>query len=100
MAPPRSIYPRLILTGSAAAILASTGMAVENLWTGLTNKDWNTASNWSLGRGPTNQNGATTGDTFDGAVLNVLTNLPVITTDLSATARDFVLGGGSGTNGR
>jgi len=100
MAPPRSIYPRLILTGSAAAILASTGMAVENLWTGLTNKDWNTATNWSLGRVPTDTNGAPTGDTFDDAVINILTNFPVITADLTATPRDLVLGGGTGTNGR
>src|SRR4051812_5797943 len=100
MDPPRSIYPRLILTGSAAAILASTGLAVDNLWTGLTSKDWNTATNWSLGRVPTNTNGAATGDTFDDAVLNVLTNFPVITADLTATARDLVLGGGTGTNGQ
>lgn len=73
---------------------------MENLWTGATSNDWNTPTNWSLGRVPTNANGQPTGDPFDDAVINILTNFPVITADLAATPRDIVLGSGVGTNGR
>jgi hypothetical protein len=67
---------------------------------GTTSNDWNVSTNWSLGRVPTNANGQPVGDPFDDAVINILTNFPVITADLSATPRYTILGTGAGTNGR
>ncbi|HEV7869381.1 MAG TPA: hypothetical protein VGO90_16960 [Chthoniobacteraceae bacterium] len=102
MLPRRRNLPRFILSGSAAAILSftSSGVAVENLWTGGTNNDWNTATNWSLGRVPASTNGQPAGDTFDDAVINTSTNFPVITADLAASPHDIIVGGASGTIGR
>src|SRR5262249_19995195 len=40
------------------------------------------------------------GDTFDDAVINILTNFPVITADLAATPRFTVVGRGTGVTGR
>jgi hypothetical protein len=98
----RPKHTRFILSSSAAAFmaLASSSFAVENIWTGALNNDWNNAGNWSLGRVPTNTNGEPVGDPFDDAVINSLTNFPVITVDLSATPRDIVVGGILGTTGR
>src|SRR4030095_15768390 len=91
--------PQLILSGSAAAflVLTSSGLAVDDLWLGATSNDWNVATNWSLGRVPTNANGQPVGDPFDDAVINMLTNFPVITADLSATPRFTILGNGHAT---
>lgn len=85
--------PRVILSGSAAAILAlsSTSFAADNLWTGTTDNNWNTISNWSLGSVPLAP---------DDAILNILTNFPVVTADLAATPRDIIIGRGAGANGR
>src|SRR5262245_12953833 len=98
----RHASPRFILSGSAAAFLAlnTSSLAVDDLWLGTTSNDWNVATNWSLGRVPANPNGQPVGDPFDDAVLNVLTNFPVITTNLTATPRYIILGSGAGTNGR
>jgi len=95
-------YSSCILSGSILSFLAlcPTVQAVDNLWTGAVNNDWNNPGNWSLGRVPTNANGQTTGDTFDDAVVDTLTNFPVITTDLAATPRDLVTGDGAGNVGR
>lgn len=98
----RQSPPCLILSGSAAAILALTAptLAVDNFWTGATSNVWNDPTNWSLGRVPINVNGQPPPDDFDDAVVNILTNFPVITADLAATPRDIILGSGLGTNGR
>jgi fibronectin-binding autotransporter adhesin len=85
----------------AAAISAIpyNAFAVDNVWVGTT-PDWNTPTNWSLGRVPTNANGAPTGDTFDDAVINSTTLFPIITADLAATPRDIITGQGAGNAGR
>lgn len=78
----------------------SLAFAVDNLWTGAISSDWKTAGNWSLGRVPINPNGATTGDNFDDAVVNVKTpNIAKITADVPAP-RDFRVGQGAGSNGQ
>jgi hypothetical protein len=86
----------------AAAVsgVAFPAFAVDNVWTGATDTNWNTPTNWSLGRVPTNANGAPTGDTFDDAVVNSTTVVPLISADLAATPRDIVVGSGAGTNGQ
>jgi len=90
---------------AAAVAVATLGIspvsfALDNVWTGATSNAWNDATNWSLGRVPTNQNGATTGDTFDDAVINSTTVVPLIDADLAATPRDILVGVGSGSMGQ
>src|SRR5690349_6020541 len=68
---------------AAAVAVATLGIspltfALDNVWTGATSDAWNEPNNWSLGRVPTNQNGATTGDTFDDAVINSTAVVPLI----------------------
>ncbi len=85
---------------AGAALAASPAYAVQNLWTGNVSNDWNTADNWSLGRVPVNPNGASSGDTFDDAVVNTQTPVfPVINADIP-TPRDIIVGTGAGSNGR
>lgn len=74
--------------------------AVDNVWTGATNTDWNTPTNWSLGRVPVKANGQPAPNDFDDAVVNVNANFPVITADLAAVPRDIIVGQGAGVNGR
>jgi fibronectin-binding autotransporter adhesin len=84
----------------ATVVAAPLAQAVDNLWTGATDNNWNEPTNWSLGRVPTNNNGEPEGDTFDDAVVNTLNNFPVIVTDLAATPRDIIVGLGAGNTGR
>lgn len=88
------------LVAGATVLGAPLALAVDNLWTGAVDNDWNKAGNWSLNRVPTNENGAPEGDTFDDAVVNSLTNFPVIVADIAATPRDIIVGLNSGNTGR
>jgi autotransporter-associated beta strand protein/T5SS/PEP-CTERM-associated repeat protein len=63
----------------------SAANAQDNLWTGSTSTDWNTAANWSLGNVPTGQNAI-----VDTAPVNIAT----ISADISATPNDIVVRGG------
>ena len=74
--------------------------AVNNLWTGAVDADWNKTGNWSLGRVPAAPNGQTTGDNFDDSVVNSLTNFPILTVAPTASPRDIRVGSASGTTGR
>lgn len=95
----RNAFPALAAFGTLFITLTGPAMAVDNLWTGGTT-DWNNASNWSLGRLPANANGATTGDTFDDAVVNTASpNIATISANLSVIPRDIVVGSGAETNG-
>ncbi len=85
---------------TGAAVLGSTALAVDNLWTGSIDKDWNKTGNWSLGRVPAQPNGAPSGETFDDAIINTLTNFPVLTVNPSVTPRDIAVGAGGGNTGR
>lgn len=96
----RRLAREAALASAIVISLSSASLAVDNLWTGGST-DWNTATNWSLGRVPTNANGATEGDTFDDAVINTTTpNIVVITANPSATPRDIVVGSGAEATGR
>ncbi|MES2440277.1 MAG: autotransporter-associated beta strand repeat-containing protein [Verrucomicrobiota bacterium] len=88
------------LVTAITVCLSGSAFAVDNFWTGTTSTDWSTATNWSLGRVPANPNGATTGDNFDDAVVNVKApNIATITTTVT-TPRDFRIGQGAATDGR
>lgn len=85
---------------AGSSLMGGSAFAVNNLWNGGTT-DWNTPSNWSLGRVPTNANGATTGDTFDDAVINTISpTYPILTASPSATPRDIRVGSAVGATGR
>ena len=76
----------LMLSASIAVSCAlSAANAQDNLWTGSTSTDWNTAGNWSLGNVPTGQNAI-----VDTAPANIAT----ISADISATPNDIVVRGG------
>ncbi len=85
---------------AGTTVLGSSALAVENFWTGAVNTDWNTAGNWSLGRVPNITNGQPTGDTFDDAVVNTLTNFPILTASISPHPRDIKVGNAGATTGR
>ncbi|MBN8458345.1 MAG: autotransporter-associated beta strand repeat-containing protein [Verrucomicrobia bacterium] len=97
----KSLFAKSAFTAVIAVSFGTTANAVDNNWTGTTSANWNDATNWSLGRVPTNTNGATSGDTFDDAVINTQTpNYPIVTANISATPRDVKVGLGGGANGR
>lgn len=87
------------LVAATAGIVSTPALAVDNVWVGTTT-DWNTPTNWSLGRVPTNTNGAPSGDTFDDAVINTNVLFPVINANLAAIPRDIVVASGAGNIGR
>ena len=103
---PNRLKIRLPFAGAAlvtaiAVCLGSTALAVDNLWTGTVDQDWNNTGNWSLGRVPANPNGQPTGDTYDDAVINMATgNYPYVTANTGATPRDVMLGRGAGNSGQ
>jgi len=80
--------PSRLLMLSALIVVScalSAANAQDNLWTGSTSTDWNTAANWSLGNVPTGQNAI-----VDTAPANIAT----ISADISATPNDIVVRGG------
>jgi T5SS/PEP-CTERM-associated repeat protein len=87
---------RLLVGALLATFLSVDGAAADNVWTGAVDNNWNTPGNWSLNRVPSNPSP----DGFDDAVVNILTNFPVIGTNTVANPRDTKVGMGAGTNGR
>jgi hypothetical protein len=77
--------------------ISPLAFATDNLWTGATSTDWNTATNWSLGRVPVKPSPAP--DAFDDAIININLNFPLITADIPVP-RDIIVGQGAGANGR
>ena len=76
--------------GSNYSVDAFTEFKASSLftsWTGATNTDWSTVSNWSNGL-PTN--------TIDATILNDLANYPII--DTNAETKDLVLNEGATIN--
>lgn len=64
----------------------------DNFWTGTTDSNWNTATNWSLGVVPLLP---------DDAVVNVKTpNIATITANPTSGPRDFRVGQGAGADGQ
>jgi autotransporter-associated beta strand protein len=77
-----------------ATVLNTSAIAGDVFWSGTTDSDWNNTDNWNAGRVPSKA------FDFDNAIINTLTNFPVITTDLSATPSDIKVGTGGGSIGR
>ena len=91
---------RTLTAAVALALSASPALAVDNVWTGAEDSNWNNPNNWSLGRVPTNANGQPEPDNFDDAVVNTSTgNVATITETLAAIPRDIIVGTGTGSNG-
>ncbi|WP_035609549.1 autotransporter-associated beta strand repeat-containing protein [Haloferula sp. BvORR071] len=87
---------------AGTALLGSSALAVNNVWDGDTvASDWNTAGNWSLNRVPAQPNGAPSGDTYDDAIINLITpNYPIITTTPTVAPRDIRVGTNGAVTGR
>lgn len=81
----------LFLTVTA---LSSSAFAGDVFWDGSTDNDWNNTDNWDAGRVPSKA------FDFDNAIINTLTNFPVITATLSETPADIKIGTGGGNTGR
>jgi len=79
---------------------STTALALDNFWTGAVSNDWNNTGNWSLNRVPAFPNGNPSPNDFDDAVINTLTNFPVLTANPSAVPRDIRVGNVSGATGR
>ena len=91
------------LVAGTTVLGAPLALAVNNEWTGATNADWNEPTNWSLGRVPANPNGATEGETYDDAIVNIAGEappFPVLSTNPPANPRDIYIGFGAGQSGR
>jgi len=75
------------LTGAVFGIVASTATAAN--WTGATNQDWNTLTNWDADPNGVND------------TVNVATgNFPIITATPTFTPVDLLIGSGPGNSGR
>ena len=100
----RTLRKRRNVLGAAVAVAAScivpSAFALDNVWTGAVNNDWNNPANWSLGRVPVAPNGQPAPDDFDDAVVNSTpANIATITANPTSTPRDIVVGTGAGSNG-
>ena len=83
----KSLLGTSTLTGALLGMVASTATAAN--WTGTTNQDWNTLTNWDA-----DPNGAN--DT-----VNVATgNFPIITATPTFTPIDLLIGSNTGNTGR
>ena len=93
---------RVLGAAVALAVTTSSGaaLAVDNVWTGAVDNNYNNPGNWSLGRVPAKANGQPAPNDFDDAVLNTSTgNIPTITENFAAIPRDIIVGTGPGANG-
>jgi len=88
-----------MLAGSSL-LGAPLALAVDNLWTGAVNSDYNIPGNWSLERVPAFPNGQPPPDDFDDAIINTLTNFPILSADQAARPRDIRIGSEADTTGR
>src|SRR5689334_8126135 len=100
----RTLVKRRRALGAAVAIAvassAGAALAVDNVWTGAVNNDWNNPGNWSLGRVPVAPNGQPAPDDSDDAVVNSTpANVATITANPTSTPRDIIVGTGAGSNG-
>jgi autotransporter-associated beta strand protein/T5SS/PEP-CTERM-associated repeat protein len=83
----KSLLGTSTLTGAVLGLVASTATAAN--WTGATNQDWNTLTNWDA-----DPNGVN--DTVNVAV----GNFPIITATPTFTPVDLFIGSGVGNSGR
>ena len=85
---------------AAAAASSGTAFAVDNVWTGAVDNNYNNPGNWSLGRVPAKANGQPAPNDFDDAVLNTSTgNIPTISANFAAIPRDIIVATGPGPSG-
>jgi len=83
----KSLLGTSTLTGAVLGIVASTATAAN--WTGATNQDWNTLTNWDADPNGVND------------TVNVATgNFPIITATPTFTPIDLFIGSGPGNSGR
>ena len=75
--------------------LSGTGLAADIVWNGSINNDWTVAGNWTPAHTPDRNNG-------ENAIVNTLTNYPVLTTSGfgGTTPQDIFIGLGAGNTGR
>lgn len=90
--------PKPALAIPFAALCVGTilpAQAANNVWTNSGTTDWNTGTNWSLGRVPEK---ATFGDEV---IINTNTgSIATISANLSVTPSGIIIGDGAATNGR
>jgi autotransporter-associated beta strand protein/T5SS/PEP-CTERM-associated repeat protein len=67
-------------------IFSTSARAGDVFWDGSTDNNWNTADNWSADRVPSKAIDS------DNAIINTLTNFPVINADLAEIPRDIKVG--------
>jgi autotransporter-associated beta strand protein len=79
----------LSIAAAGFSPLGSPSARADSTWTGTTNTEWNTTSNWSVN--PSGQNVLINTDTG---------NIATITADSAFTPVDIFVGVGSGTSGR
>ena len=77
-----------------ATLLSSSAIAGDVFWDGSTDNNWNNTDNWDAGRVPSKAFNS------DNAVINTLTNFPVITADLAEIPNEIKVGTGGGNTGR
>ncbi|GAA5118882.1 autotransporter-associated beta strand repeat-containing protein [Luteolibacter yonseiensis] len=101
MKPNKNLFKRVSSSTlvSSLAVISVAGMplvrAANNIWSDSGTTDWNTATNWSLGRVPEK---ATFGDEV---VINTNTgSIATISADISLTPSGIIVGNGASTNGR
>ena len=83
----KSLLGTSTLTGAVLGIVASSATAAN--WTGATNQDWNTLTNWDADPNGVND------------TVNVATgNFPIITATPTFTPIDLFIGSGTGNTGR
>lgn len=78
----------------SATVFSSSAVAGDVFWDGSTDNNWNTADNWDANRVPVK-----TGFS-DNAIINTLTNFPVITAGLAEIPNEIKVGTGGGNTGR
>jgi T5SS/PEP-CTERM-associated repeat protein/autotransporter-associated beta strand protein len=86
-----SLFANLVV---AITPVGSIALAGDVFWDGSTDSDWNHSDNWNADRVPSKA------FDFDNAIINTLTNFPVIFDSLSDTPADIKVGTGSGNTGR
>lgn len=84
---------------AGTSMIGSAALAVDNLWNGTTNTDWNTASNWSLGRVPAFPNGDPSPNDYDDAIINITSPIATLSANAAANPRDIGIGS-AGNSGR
>ena len=80
-----------VVVAEISPLFSRSARAADGTWTGATNQDYNTATNWSGGVFPTA--GIATIDVSTG-------NFPIVSANAAFTPSDIVVGGGNSGTGR